>query len=182
MNAHSTSESSEAYIALGANLGDREDTLMEALRRLDESAGITVVDCSNIYETEPVGYVDQPLFLNMAVRVSTGLDPYGLLHVMQQIEKELGRVRHIRWGPRTVDLDLLWMEGQTENTEELILPHPRMEERLFVLVPLKDIVPGEESSGLRTAVLAAMERLDGKEGLQLWKTCSWHSASAPSGN
>ncbi|WP_136607589.1 2-amino-4-hydroxy-6-hydroxymethyldihydropteridine diphosphokinase [Paenibacillus dokdonensis] len=182
MNAHSTSDSSEAYIALGANLGDREDTLMEALRRLDESPDITVLHCSNIYETEPVGYVDQPLFLNMAVRVRTILNPYGLLHVMQQIEKELGRVRHIRWGPRTVDLDLIWMEGQKEDTEELILPHPRMEERMFVLAPLKDIVPTDESSGLRTVVMAAVERLDGKEGLQLWKTCSWRSVSAPSGN
>ncbi|GIP30680.1 2-amino-4-hydroxy-6-hydroxymethyldihydropteridine pyrophosphokinase [Paenibacillus sp. J23TS9] len=182
MNAHSTSDSSEAYIALGANLGDREDTLMEALRRLDETPDITVLHCSNIYETEPVGYVDQPLFLNMAVRVRTSLNPYGLLHVMQQIEKELGRVRHIRWGPRTVDLDLIWMEGQKENTEELILPHPRMEERMFVLAPLKDIVPADESSGLRTVVMAAVERLDGKEGLQLWKTCSWRSVSAPSGN
>ncbi|MED5019570.1 2-amino-4-hydroxy-6-hydroxymethyldihydropteridine diphosphokinase [Paenibacillus chibensis] len=182
MNAHSTSESSEAYIALGANLGDREDTLMEALRRLDATPGVTVLECSNIYETEPVGYVDQPLFLNMAVRIRTNLDPYGLLHVMQHIEKELGRVRHIHWGPRTVDLDLIWMEGRKEDTEELILPHPRMEERLFVLVPLKDIVPADEPSGLRTVMIASMERLDGKEGLQLWKTCSWHSASAPSGN
>ncbi|MDR0270166.1 2-amino-4-hydroxy-6-hydroxymethyldihydropteridine diphosphokinase [Paenibacillus sp.] len=182
MYVHPTSESSEAYIALGANLGDREDTLMEAVRRLDETPDVTVLQCSNIYETEPVGYVDQPLFLNMAVRVRTDLDPYGLLHVMQHIEKELGRVRHIRWGPRTVDLDLIWMEGLREDTEELILPHPRMKERLFVLVPLRDIVPMEELSGLRNEIQTAMDRLDGKEGLQLWKTCSWHSVSAPSGN
>ncbi|BFH65873.1 2-amino-4-hydroxy-6-hydroxymethyldihydropteridine diphosphokinase [Paenibacillus azoreducens] len=182
MNAHSTSESSEAYIALGANLGDREDTLLEAIRRLDETPGVTVIECSNIYETEPVGYVDQPLFLNMAVRVRTGPDPYVLLHVMQQIEKDLGRVRHVRWGPRTVDLDLIWMEGLRENTEELTLPHPRMQERLFVLVPLTDIVPMDETSGLRTEIRAAMDRLDGKEGLQLWKTCNWHSVSAPSGS
>lgn len=182
MYAQSTSEPSEAYIALGANLGDREETLMEAVRRLDRSPDVTVLECSNLYETEPVGYVDQPLFLNMAVRVRTRLDAYGLLHVMQRIEKELGRVRHIRWGPRTVDLDLIWMEGRRENTEELILPHPRMEERLFVLVPLKDIVPADETSGLQAILSAALERLDGKDGLQLWKTCSWHSASAPSGS
>lgn len=182
MNAQSTSESSEAYIALGANLGDREETLMDAVRRLDRHPDIDVLECSALYETEPVGYVDQPLFLNMAVRVRTTLDAYGLLHVMQQIEKDLGRVRHIRWGPRTVDLDLIWMEGRRENTEELILPHPRMEERLFVLVPLKDVVPADESSGLRPILSAALERLDGKDGLQLWKTCSWHSASAPFGS
>ncbi|GIO69591.1 2-amino-4-hydroxy-6-hydroxymethyldihydropteridine diphosphokinase [Paenibacillus sp. FSL M7-1455] len=182
MNAQSTSESSEAYIALGANLGDREETLMDAVQRLDRHPDVAVLECSDLYETEPVGYVDQPLFLNMAVRVRTTLDAYGLLHVMQQIEKDLGRVRHIRWGPRTVDLDLIWMEGRRENTEELILPHPRMEERLFVLVPLKDVVPEGESSGLRPILFAALERLDGKDGLQLWKTCSWHSASAPFGS
>lgn len=97
MNAQSTSESSEAYIALGANLGDREETLMDAVQRLDRHPDVAVLECSDLYETEPVGYVDQPLFLNMAVRVRTTLDAYGLLHVMQQIEKDLGRVRHIRW-------------------------------------------------------------------------------------
>ncbi|WP_183587545.1 2-amino-4-hydroxy-6-hydroxymethyldihydropteridine diphosphokinase [Paenibacillus rhizosphaerae] len=182
MNAHFTSELSEAYIALGANLGDREHTLMEAIRRLEEDPHITVVRCSHLYETEPVGYVDQPLFLNMAVCVRTSLDSHELLHVMQGIENGLGRIREIHWGPRTVDLDLIWMEGRRENTEELVLPHPRMEERAFVLVPLSDIVPPDEPSGLYTIVETAMDKLDGKEGLQLWKTCSWRSASAPSGS
>ncbi|GAB6992588.1 2-amino-4-hydroxy-6-hydroxymethyldihydropteridine diphosphokinase [Paenibacillus pini] len=183
MNAHPTSESSEAYIALGANLGDREDTLMEAVRKLDAHADITVLRCSNLYETEPVGYVDQPYFLNMVVAVHTSLKPHELLNVMQNIEKELGRVRHIHWGPRTVDLDLLWIEGRSEDTPDLLLPHPRMFERAFVLVPLSDIVPIDESSQLYTEMKAALEQLnDGKEGLQLWKTCTWRSVSAPSGN
>ena len=148
MNSQFPSEFSEAYIALGANLGDRQDTLLEALNRLDAHDQIVVQRCSHMYETEPVGYVDQPLFLNMAAAVRTTLSPQELLQQMLRIEQELGRVRDIRWGPRTVDLDLIWMEGQVLDTPELVLPHPRMQERAFVLVPLKDIVPPNESSGL----------------------------------
>lgn len=182
MKIHSTSELSEAYIALGANLGDREGTLTEAVNRLHTHQQITVLRCSNLYETEPVGYVNQPYFLNMVVAVNTDLNPHDLLKVMQEIERELGRVRHIHWGPRTVDLDLLWMEGMIENTADLIVPHPRMEERAFVLVPLRDIVPSEESSGLHNVVKTALERLEGKEGIQLWRTYNWQPESALSEN
>ncbi|AOZ92787.1 2-amino-4-hydroxy-6-hydroxymethyldihydropteridine diphosphokinase [Paenibacillus crassostreae] len=182
MKPHFTSEPSEAYIALGANLGDREGTLMEAVERLHDHHQINVLRSSHLYETEPVGYVDQPYFLNMAVAIETELDPHALLTVMQGIEKELGRVRHIHWGPRTVDLDLLWMQGWVEATPDLILPHPRMEERAFVLVPLNDIVPSEETTGLQKIVKTALEKLDGKEGIQLWRTYNWETGSAPSGN
>ncbi|MFH0070973.1 2-amino-4-hydroxy-6-hydroxymethyldihydropteridine diphosphokinase, partial [Peribacillus sp. NPDC056705] len=164
MNSHATSEYSEAYIALGANLGDREGNLMEALERLDEVPGVTVTRVSHLYETEPVGYVDQPMFINLAAVVSTSLSPHGLLAQMQQIEKQLGRVRHIHWGPRTVDLDLLWMEGWRLDTPELILPHPRMFERAFVLRPLADIVSEFEPSGLYPSVKTALAHLEGKKG------------------
>ena len=129
MIAHSTSESSEAYIALGANLGDREQTLLEALTLLNQHPYISVLRCSALYETEPVGYVDQPAFLNMAAAVATSLTPEQLLDELLSVENRLGRVRDIRWGPRTVDLDLLWMQGETRDTEMLQLPHPRMGER-----------------------------------------------------
>ena len=182
MKLHSTSESSEAYIALGANLGDREGTLLEAITRLHAHPQIHVLRCSDLYETEPVGYIDQPYFLNMVVAVSTDLTPHDLLKVMQGIEQELGRVRHIHWGPRTVDLDLLWMEGKIENTPELILPHPRMEDRAFVLVPMHDIVPCDENSGLYIVIKTALERLTGKEGIQRWRTCNWQPESELSEN
>ncbi|MFC7682283.1 2-amino-4-hydroxy-6-hydroxymethyldihydropteridine diphosphokinase [Paenibacillus sp. GCM10028914] len=178
MNSLVPSEMSEAYIALGANLGDREATLMEALELLDLQPEITVLRCSNLYETEPVGYLDQPMFLNMTAAVATTLEPHSFLAIMQQIEGRLGRVRHILNGPRTVDLDLLWMEGIKLDTPDLILPHPRMLERAFVLMPLSDIVPEHEPSGLYTTVKTAIERLDGKEGIQLWRTCNWRSVSA----
>ncbi|HEY2492374.1 MAG TPA: 2-amino-4-hydroxy-6-hydroxymethyldihydropteridine diphosphokinase [Paenibacillus sp.] len=177
MKLHSTSELSEAYIALGANLGDREKTLMDAIDRLHAHPQITVLRCSSLYETEPVGYADQPFFLNMALAIKTDLSPHALLSVMQTIEQVLGRVRHILNGPRTLDLDLLWMEGREENTPDLILPHPRMEERAFVLVPLNDIVSQGETSGLHRVVKTAIERLDGKEGIRLWTTCNWQTAS-----
>lgn len=182
MIAHSTSESSEAYIALGANLGDREETLLEALSLLDEHPHIFVLRCSSLYETEPVGYVDQPAFLNMAVAIQVMLTPEQLLTELLDIENRLGRVRDIRWGPRTVDLDLLWMQGETRDTELLQLPHPRMGERAFVLVPLSDIVPEDEVSGLYTFVHASLSVLDGKDGIQLWKTCNWPIESGHSGS
>jgi 2-amino-4-hydroxy-6-hydroxymethyldihydropteridine diphosphokinase len=180
MNNHSTSEESEAYIALGANLGDREGTLREALHRLDSHDGIQVVRCSGVYETEPVGYLDQPQFLNMAAVLLTTLAPETLLEVMLDIETQLGRTRDIRYGPRTVDLDLLWVEGQTLDTLKLTLPHPRMLERAFVLYPLSDIVPQEEQSGLRSIVTEALQDVDGKEGIRLWTTSVWESGSGHS--
>lgn len=183
MNIHSSSEASEAYIALGANLGDREETLKEALNRLDHYEGIKVIRCSSVYETEPVGYLDQPQFLNMAAALRTTLAPEELLQVMLEIETQLGRVRDVRYGPRTVDLDLLWVEGQNIDTPDLTLPHPRMLERAFVLLPLSDIVPSnDKSSGLRQLITAALLDIDGKEGIRLWTTNVWDDGSERSGS
>ncbi|MCC3377255.1 2-amino-4-hydroxy-6-hydroxymethyldihydropteridine diphosphokinase [Cohnella sp. REN36] len=134
----------EAYVALGANLGDREHSLREAIRRLDAHDGIEVRRVSETYETDPVGYTDQPAFLNMALAIGTDLAPVALLRALLAIELEMGRVREIRWGPRKIDLDLLLYENETLGTDELTLPHPRMGERAFVLVPLRDVwTPGE---------------------------------------
>ncbi|AWB42840.1 2-amino-4-hydroxy-6-hydroxymethyldihydropteridine diphosphokinase [Paenibacillus sp. CAA11] len=181
MNSIPSSEYSEAYIALGANLGDREGTLLEALERLDRHSEIKVLRCSSLYETDPVGYLDQPNFINMAIAVRTRLQPEELLTYMLETELELGRQRLIRNGPRTVDLDLLWMGGITMETPLLTLPHPRMMERAFVLVPLADITE-EDQTGLSDLVRTALEQGGGKEGVRFWKTCSWRSESAPSEN
>lgn len=177
MSSHSTSGASEAYIALGANLGDRETTLLEAITLLDLHERISVVRCSSLYETDPVGYTDQPLFINMALALRTDLSPEELLTVLLETENILGRERHIRWGPRTVDLDLLWMEGSQRDTLSLTIPHPRMFERTFVLVPLADIVPEEDSTELYRLVRTALELRDGKDGIRFWKTCIWHRES-----
>ena len=179
-SSHPTSECSEAYIALGANLGQREQTLAEALNRLHRHSDIEVVRCSGVYETDPVGYLDQPQFLNMAALLRTRLTPEELLQEMLRIEASLGRVRDIPNGPRTVDLDLLWVEGEIRHTADLTLPHPRMLERAFVLVPLHDILPIEGASEYGDTVREAIAHVQEKEGVRLWTSSVWDGASGPS--
>ncbi|GIP36366.1 2-amino-4-hydroxy-6-hydroxymethyldihydropteridine diphosphokinase [Paenibacillus sp. J2TS4] len=160
-----------AYIALGSNLGVREQYLQEALRKLNQHPFIQVVRHSNVYETEPVGYEEQGAFLNMAAKLSTRLHPQILLEELLQVEASLGRVREIRNGPRTIDLDLLLYDDTTIHTESLTLPHPRMHERAFVLVPLMEIVEDSFPGFSRLAEWTAS--LNGKEGVQLWKQTNW---------
>ncbi len=139
----------QAFVAAGSNLGDRATTLARALASLRAAEGIVVVESSPLYETEPVGLVDQPPFLNLVAGVETTLEPEALLETLQRIEQEFGRERVVRWGPRTLDLDLLALEGATRNDAQLQLPHPRMLERAFVMVPLADVLarPGFAQRG-----------------------------------
>ncbi|MFD1957193.1 2-amino-4-hydroxy-6-hydroxymethyldihydropteridine diphosphokinase [Paenibacillus thailandensis] len=169
-----------AYVALGSNIGDREALLREAIESLDCRPGIRVRRVSAIYETEPVGYTDQPSFLNMVIAVQAQLSPIELLRELLETEKRLGRVRHIRWGPRTMDLDLLLYEDVTMESEELQLPHPRMMERPFVLVPLHDVIDPAHPLATRVAQASSAALQDGKEGITLWSTINWRSASAHS--
>ncbi|MEC0282528.1 2-amino-4-hydroxy-6-hydroxymethyldihydropteridine diphosphokinase [Terribacillus saccharophilus] len=131
----------QAWIALGSNIAPRETYLQQAIQMLSEHEEIKLNQVSTVYETEPVGYENQDQFLNLVAEVETSLDPMELLRICQKIEQELGRKRIIRWGPRTVDLDILLYSTENMNVEELILPHPRMHERAFVLVPLAEIAP-----------------------------------------
>jgi len=149
-----------AYLSLGANIGDPEGQLIEALRRLAASPGNRLLAVSSLYRTAPQGLTDQPDFLNCAALLETDLDPYALLALTQSIETALGRVRLVRWGPRTIDIDIL-LHGETRLDEpRLTLPHPRMFERAFVLAPLLEIWPAEEAvAGIRRGRLQA--RLDG---------------------
>jgi 2-amino-4-hydroxy-6-hydroxymethyldihydropteridine diphosphokinase len=130
-----------AYIALGSNIEPRAETLIQALKLLDERGGAAVRRVSQMIETEPVGPPGQPRYLNQAAQLATDLAPEGLLAVLQEIETQLGRDRaqEQRWGPRTCDLDLLLYDDQVVETDALILPHPRMHERTFVLRPLVEI-------------------------------------------
>jgi len=131
-----------AYVALGSNLGDRAEHLRYARRLIGELPGTRLTGCSRVYETEPVGPVDQGPFLNAAVELATTLEPMDLLNELQAIENRCGRVRKERWGPRTMDLDLLLYDQLAMKTERLTLPHPHMHERAFVLQPMCDIAPG----------------------------------------
>lgn len=135
----------EAYVALGANLGDRASSLRTALEKMAATPQLDLLRISGVYETDPVGVTDQPLFLNMAAAVATNLSPVALLERLLDIERQMGRVRDVRWGPRTIDLDLLMYEDVRIETETLTLPHPRMGERAFVLVPLRDIWPKQSA-------------------------------------
>ena len=127
-----------AYLSLGSNLGDREGCIRKALALLKEKC--KMLKTSSLYETEPVGYKDQPLFLNCAVKAETSMGPQELLAFLQSVEKRLGRGTSN--GPRVIDLDLLFYNNMVLNEENLAIPHPRAHERRFVLEPLKEIEPG----------------------------------------
>jgi 2-amino-4-hydroxy-6-hydroxymethyldihydropteridine diphosphokinase len=129
-----------AYLGLGSNLGDRAGTLDRALKVLEER-GIDVTARSSLYETEPVGGPPQGWFLNRVVKVKTDRSPEALLESCLDVEKALGRVREVRNGPRILDVDLLLYGQEVRDTDVLTLPHPRLHERLFVLIPLVEIAP-----------------------------------------
>lgn len=130
-----------AYIALGSNLGDRAQILTAATDRLGRLGRVTAK--SSVFETEPVGYHDQPAFLNAVLALETKLEPVPLLHALLAIEREMGRdrSRSVLHGPRTLDLDLLLMGDAVVAAEDLTLPHPALEQRRFVLAPLAEIAP-----------------------------------------
>ncbi len=127
------------YLALGANLGDRVASLRNAIERLRDA--VAVERLSSVYETEPAYLLDQPRFLNMALRGHTALDPHALLAFLKRIERDMGRIAGPRYGPRVIDLDILLYDSLALATADLIIPHPRMAERPFVLAPLAEIAP-----------------------------------------
>ena len=130
-----------AYIGLGSNLGNRQEHLQDALSRLGKLPTIEVAQVSSLYETDPIGVTDQPEFLNAVAEIRTSLTALELLDVLLNLENTLGRVRTIRWGPRVIDLDLLLYGQQQIDLPTLTVPHPRLHERAFVLVPLVEIAP-----------------------------------------
>jgi 2-amino-4-hydroxy-6-hydroxymethyldihydropteridine diphosphokinase len=147
----------DAYVGLGSNLGDREQTLRRALDLLGEHVELVAV--SSFRQTEPVGVLDQPRFVNAAARIRTSLPPRALLDLLLATERALGRERRERWGPRTVDLDLLLYGDDVLDEPGLTVPHPRLHERAFVLEPLAELDPGLVVPG-RGAVSELLARLD----------------------
>jgi 2-amino-4-hydroxy-6-hydroxymethyldihydropteridine diphosphokinase len=130
-----------AYLGLGANLGDPEEQLQEALGRLNDAEEVEVTRVSTFYRNPPLGPENQPWYINAVARVRTRLGPEELLRLLQQIEADMGRVRGERWGPRVIDLDLLLYNGEVIFTPKLVVPHPEMHRRVFVLAPLAEIAP-----------------------------------------
>lgn len=129
-------------LSLGSNLGDRDAYLSEAVNALAEVPGVALVATSSRHETDPVGEVDQPAFLNMAAEIETDLAPLELLNAVKAIESRLGRQPTYRWGPRVIDIDLILWEQCRFESETLVLPHPAFRDRAFVLKPLAEIAPG----------------------------------------
>lgn len=147
-------------IGLGSNLGDRLGTLQSAVGRLRREPGVEVMAVSGVYESPPMGPVEQAHFLNAAVLIDTDLAPRELLERCLAIEAEHGRIRAVRWGPRTLDLDLLWMESVAIDEPGLTLPHPGLAERAFVLRPVVELLPELVLSDGRTVRRAAEELND----------------------
>lgn len=158
----------KAYLSIGTNIGEREQNLQDAVKLLIAHEAISVTAVSSIYETAAVGFTEQADFLNIAVAIETKLDAFELLAQCQKIENDLGRVREFRWGPRIIDLDILLYGKERFDTESLTIPHPRMYERAFVLVPLEEIMT--QKYGMLVDVQKALHALDiEKEGVMLWK-------------
>lgn len=153
------------YLGLGTNLGDRAANLHAAVTGLAENLTVTAV--SPIYETPPWGITDQPDFLNMCLTAKTDLPPYELLALLKKLEKENGRVPGKRWGPRLIDIDLLFYANQIIETEKLILPHPELPERAFVLRPLADIAPDFVHPVLGETIAELAAKID-DEGIRVF--------------
>ncbi|HAY52167.1 MAG: 2-amino-4-hydroxy-6-hydroxymethyldihydropteridine diphosphokinase [Acidimicrobiaceae bacterium] len=126
----------QAFLGLGSNLGDRMQFLQDAVEEIPDLVGV-----SGVYETDPIGGPDQSKFLNIVVELETDLSPRDLLNLAQALEKKADRRREVHWGPRTLDVDVLWVEGHKVNDHDLEVPHPRMRERAFVMVPLGELSP-----------------------------------------
>lgn len=158
------------FLSLGSNMGDRGKYLIDALIYISHIGNVSIRDISNIYETDPVGYTQQDCFLNMAVKICTDLGPKELLEELQRVEKLLKRERITRWGPRTIDIDILLYDDIRFSSPQLTIPHPRMFERAFVLVPLKEVYEHRELFGIN--IDNALDKCSDKDGIRIYKKIS----------
>lgn len=143
------------FLGLGANLGDRAQTLKMAVAALQNSGKIELKRVSHAYETAPIGPQDQPAFLNLVAEIETALSAEELFRVVKEIERGLGRKARIRWGPREIDIDILLLDEEEIQTEALTIPHPQMHERAFVMVPLAELEPNLTVKGEPARKIAA---------------------------
>jgi 2-amino-4-hydroxy-6-hydroxymethyldihydropteridine diphosphokinase len=162
-----------AYIGLGSNLGDRLTMLRMAIKQLETLGRIAGV--SSLYQTEPVGYLEQPRFLNAVVALDTALAPDDLLLALLGIERNQGRMRSVPNAPRTLDLDLLMVDNVIREKAELTLPHPRLHERAFVLVPLAEIAPELVHPGFEKTMPQLLRALPDQSGVEIYAAAGWES-------
>ncbi len=156
------------YLGLGTNVGDRGENVRQALDLLGRFMRLLKV--SSIYETEPVGFPGQPKFLNAVCQIETGLKPLQLLVLIKGIEAKMGRRPSFRNAPRPMDIDILFYDNLTVDTPALVIPHPRLAERAFVLVPLAEICPQLRHPVEGKRVIDLLERVGGREGVRLWQS------------
>ncbi len=155
-----------SYLGLGSNIGEREINLLKALSLINQESRL--IKTSSIYETKPIGYEKQSSFLNMVCQVSTKLKPVDLLRSIKQIEKILGRKPSFRNAPRIIDIDILFYDNIIINTKKLAIPHPRLVERAFVLIPLAEITPKLVHPELGRSIAELAHKISGQEGVRLF--------------
>ncbi|MCZ6633170.1 MAG: 2-amino-4-hydroxy-6-hydroxymethyldihydropteridine diphosphokinase [bacterium] len=155
-----------AYIGIGGNLGDRADTLRKAVAVLDGEDEVRMVAVSGVYETAPIGVTDQPSFLNAVLQVETSLSGPALLNRLLEIERQFGRYRKKKWGPRTLDLDILLYGEEVIQVPGLQVPHPYLHERAFVLVPLCELLPCGRHPVLGKQFTDFLAQLDSDQGVR----------------
>lgn len=161
----------DVFIGLGSNIGDRKKNILEAIRLLDNPPEITVEKKSSLYSTDPIGYVGQDWFLNSVVEIITRLSPKDLLSRCQSIEDQMGRVRTMPWGPRIIDLDILLYGGEIIEDDELIIPHPHLHKRGFVLVPLAEIAPDILHPGLNKTAVELLHQIKDGHKVDVYREC-----------
>ncbi|MCX7914268.1 MAG: 2-amino-4-hydroxy-6-hydroxymethyldihydropteridine diphosphokinase [Thermodesulfovibrionales bacterium] len=154
-----------AHIGIGSNIGNRHENCSKAIKILEEK-GLRVKKISSLYETEPWGVKEQPKFINLVIEVETDYSPYELMNILKETENALGRVKTTKWGPRVIDLDILFYESEIINTEELVIPHPYLQEREFVLDPLEEISPHKMHPVLKKTVRDLKEELKNAKNIK----------------
>jgi len=164
---------STVFIGVGSNIGNRYKNIQDAEKEISKSDLCKIVRVSKIYETDPVGYLNQDNFLNCVFKIDTQFTPEQLIDFLLNTEKTLKRERIIHWGPRTIDLDILFYDNITISSSKLIIPHPRMHERMFVMKPLCDLIPDYIHPVLNETCRVIAEKLEKDQGIpKVWRTSS----------